>query len=110
MMIAVFLEEFAMIEGDAKVKSSAGGVQSIEHITTRRDMTPGGRMMEAAIYKVSESQLRELGNSRGKVRFYLNGSLSGKDEEVEVAASLFSDIDEYIDETKTVLKALFEDE
>ncbi len=67
-------------------------------------------MMEAAVYMVSESLLRDLGNSKGKVRFYLDGSLSKKDEEVEVAASLFSDIDAYIDETKTVLAVLFEDE
>jgi len=110
MMIAVFLKEFALIEGDAKVKSSEGGEQSIEYVSTSRDMTAGGTLMEAAIYKVSESLLRDLGHSKGKVRFYLAGSASKKDKEVEVAASLFSDIDAYIDETKTVLKALFPNE
>ena len=108
MMIAVFLDEFAIIEGDAKVRPGKGKMLSIEHVTTRRDMTPGGRMMETPIYLVTEAQLREFGNAKGKIRFYLTASES-KDEEVEVAASLFSDIDAYITETKSVLGVLFED-
>lgn len=108
MMIAVFLDEFAMIEGDATVKPGKGTeIQSIEHITTRRDMTPEGLMMEAPFYKVSEELLHDLGKAKGKVRFWLTASLL-KDEEVEVAAGLFSDIEAYIAETKTVLGALFE--
>lgn len=109
MLIAVFLDEFVMIEGDATVKPGRGEIQSIEHVTTRRDMTPEGLLMEAPIYRVSEELLRELGNSRGKIRFWLAASES-KDKEVEVAASLFSDIDEFIDETKAKLDILFEDE
>lgn len=110
MMIAVFLDEFAMIEGDATVKPGKGEIQIIEHLTTQRDMTPAGLMMEAPIYQVSEELLRELGNAKGKVRFWLSASEAKDGEvEVEVAASLFSDIDEYIAETKTELRVLFED-
>jgi len=110
MMIAVFLDEFAMIEGDATVQpGKRKEIQSIEYVTTHRDMTPEGLMMEAPIYKVSEKLLHELGEAKGKVRFWLAGS-SSKDEEVEVAAGLFSDIDAYISETKTELGVLFKDE
>ena len=110
MLIVVFLDEFAIIEGPATVKTKKGEKQTIEHLTTQRDMTPGGRMMEAAIYKVSEELLRELGNAKGKVRFWLKGKQIKKDKEVEVAASLFSDLGEYIDETKTELSVLFQDQ
>jgi len=109
MMIVVFLKEFAMIEGDAKVKTKNGEMQSIEYISTRRDMT-GGRLMEAAVYLVSEPLLHELGNAKGKVRFYLTATDAKKDVEVEVAASNFEDIDAYISETKTLLSDLFKDE
>jgi CRISPR/Cas system-associated exonuclease Cas4 (RecB family) len=105
-MIVVFLDDFAMIEGDAKVKTKNGEAQSIEYVSTRRDMI-GNRMMEAAVYLVSEPLLHELGTAKGKIRFYLAGSDSKKDVEVEVAASNFEDIDAYISETKTVLEDLF---
>ena len=111
MMIAVFLDEFAMIEGDATVQpGKRKDIQSIEYVTTHRDMTPEGLMMEAPIYRVSEQLLHELGEAKGKVRFWLAGNSSKKDEEVEVAAGLFSDIDAYISETKTVLGVLFKDQ
>lgn len=109
MLIVVFLEEFAIIEGPATVKAKKVKKQTIEHIKTQRDMTPGGKMMEAAIYRVSEELLRGLGNSSGKVRFWLKGEEVKKDVEVEVAASLFGDIGEYIDETKTELGVLFQE-
>ena len=72
-------------------------MRSIEYIKTQRDMTPDGFMMEAPVYLVSEAMLRELGNSSGKVRFLLPGAYAkGGEVEVKVAASVFSDIDEYI--------------
>lgn len=110
MLIVVFMDEFAIIEGPATVKIKGGKKHTIEHMTTQRDMTPSGRMMEAPIYKVSEELLRELGHAKGKVRFWLRGEEIKKDKEVEVAASLFSDMDAYIEETKTELAALFQDE
>lgn len=111
MLIAVFLEEFVNIEGDAKVITKKGEKRSIEYISTQRDMTPEGFMMEAPVYLVSEAMLRELGNSSGKVRFLLPAAYAkGGEVEVKVAASVFSDIDEYIAETKSVLSILFEDE
>lgn len=110
MLIAVFLDEFAIIEGPATVKIKGSKKHTIEHITTQRDMTPDGRMMEAAIYRVSEELLHELGSAKGKVRFWLQGEEIKKDKEVEVAASLFSDMDAYIEETKTELSILFQDQ
>lgn len=110
MLIVVFLDEFAIIEGPATVKIKGSKKQLIEHVKTQRDMTPGGRMMEAAIFKVSEELLRELGSARGKVRFWLQGEEIKKDIEVEVAASLFSDMDAYLTETKTALSILFQEQ
>ncbi|HEY5774622.1 MAG TPA: hypothetical protein VIS57_00930 [Xanthomonadales bacterium] len=109
MLIVVFLDDFAMIEGDAQVKTKNGETQSIEYVSTRRDMT-GNRMMEAALYLVSEQQLHELGRAKGKIRFYLAATGSKKDVEVEVASSNFEDIDAYISETKTLLGDLFKDQ
>lgn len=111
MMIVVFMDEFAMIEGNATVKPGRGEeIQSIEYVTTRRDMTWEGLMMEAPLFKVSEQLLHEFGNARGKVRFWLPGTAIKKDKEIEVAAGLFSDIEAYISETKTELGVLFKED
>jgi hypothetical protein len=111
MMIVVFLEEFQMIEGSAKVKPGRGtDTQSIEYVTTRRDMTPEGEMMEAPIYKVSEELLHVLGKAKGRVKFWLPGGLSRKDLEVKLTGSLFSDIEAYITETKSELGVLFQEQ
>lgn len=108
MLIAVFVKDFAIIEGPATVELKNGDQYKIEHIKTQRDMTPEGRLMEAAIYTVSEDLLHELGNAKGKVRFYLQGEAIRKSIEVEVAASMFDDLDAYITETKTRLAPIFE--
>lgn len=97
-----------MIEGDSRVEIKKGPTHSIEFVSTRRDMTPGGRVMEAPVYIVSESLLHDLGSAKGKTRFWLSAD-KPKEVEVEIAASLFSDIEAYIAETKTVLGVLFED-
>lgn len=110
MLIVVFMDEFAIIEGPATVQTKGGKKHTLEHISTQRDMVSSGRMMEAAYYKVSEELLRELGQAKGKVRFWMQGEDIRKDKEVEVAASLFSDMDAYIEETKTKLAVLFPDE
>jgi hypothetical protein len=111
MMIVVFMDEFAMIEGNATVKPGRGEeIQSIEYVTTRRDMTWQGLMMEAPLFKVSEQLLHDLGKANGKVRFWLSGSAIRKDKEVEVAAGLFSDIEAFITETRTELGDLFKDQ
>lgn len=109
MMVAVFLKEFAMIEGDSKVKTKKGEMYSIEYVTTRRDMTPAGKVMEAPVYIASEELLHELSNAKGKVQFWLSAE-KPKEVEAEFAASLFEDLDAYIAETKMVLSDLFEDE
>lgn len=107
MMIAVFLDEFAMIEGDAKARTKKGDEHKLEYVTIRRDMMYTGRVMEAPVYLVSEDLLHELSNAKGKVRFWLT-ALDTKDVEVEIAASLFSGVDDYIAETKSVLGTDFE--
>ena len=107
MMVAVFLKDFAMIEGDSRVEIKKGPTHSIEYISTRRDMTTNRRLMEAPVYLVSEELLHDLGSAKGKVRFWLSAE-KPKEVEVEVAASLFEDIDAYMEETKEVLAELFQ--
>jgi len=109
MMIVVFLDDFAMIEGDAKVETKDGEAYTLRYVSTRRDMTHG-KMMEAALYMVDESVLRELGQAKGKVHFYLANTDAKEDVDVKVAASNFEDIDAYIAETKTVLASLFKEQ
>jgi hypothetical protein len=109
MMIVVFLDDFAMIEGDAKVETKDGEAHTLKYVSTRRDMTHG-KMMEAALYMVDESVLRELGQAKGKVHFYLANTDAKEDVDVKVAASNFEDIDAYIAETKTVLASLFKEQ
>ncbi|MGA9574385.1 MAG: hypothetical protein WBS20_10620 [Lysobacterales bacterium] len=110
MMIVVFRDEFAIIEGDSRVETKHGEEQTIKYVSTRRDMV-SGKMMEAALYMVTEPQLREWANASGKIRFYLAATAlkKGKEVEVEVAAKNFADVDAYIAETKTVLADLFEE-
>ena len=109
MMVAVFLKEFAMLEGDSKVKTKKGEMYSLEYVTTRRDMTPAGKVMEAPVYIASEALLHELSSAKGKVRFWLSGE-NPKEVEAEFAASLFEDLDAYVAETRMVLSELFENE
>jgi hypothetical protein len=109
MMVAVFLEEFAMIEGDSKVETKKGEMYSLKYVTIRRDMTHTGKMMEAPVYLASEELLHELSNAKGKVRFWLSGE-KPKEVEAEFAAILFKDLDAYVAETRMVLSDLFEDE
>ena len=110
MMIAVFLDEFAIIEGDAKAKIKKGEFHTLKYSAIRRDMLYTGRVMEAPVYLVDEEFLHELNDAKGKVRFFVAASESKKDVEVEVAAGLFSGINEYIDETKTLLGVNVENE
>lgn len=109
MMIVVFLDDFAIIEGDAKVQTRHGEPHTIKYVSTRRDMVQG-KMMEAALYLVDEAVLEELGQAKGKVHFYLANTDAKKDVDVEVAASNFEDIGAYIAETKTVLGDLFKED
>jgi hypothetical protein len=109
MMVAVFLEEFAMIEGDAKVETKKGEMYSLEFVTIRRDMTTSGKVMEAPVYLASEELLHELSNAKGKVRFWLSAE-KPKEVEAEFAASLFENLDAYVAETRMVLSELFEEE
>ena len=109
MMVAVFRKDFAMIEGDSRVEIKKGPTHNIEYVSTRRDLTFDRRVMEAPVYIVSEALLHDLGSAKGKTRFWLSAD-KPKEVEVEIAASLFADIEAYIAETKTVLAALFEEE
>lgn len=109
MMVAVFRKEFAMIEGDSRVEIKNGPTHTITYVSTRRDMTSNRRLMEAPVYLVSEELLHDLASAKGKTRFWLSAE-KPKEVEVEIAASLFEDLDAYVEETKSVLGELFQDQ
>jgi hypothetical protein len=102
LMLVVFLDEFAMVENDAKVQIGRGDKQNMKYITTHRDVTPEGQVMEAAVYQVTEELLHNLSNADGKVRFYLASS-QAKVDRIPIVASRFSELDEYIAETQSAL-------
>ena len=97
-----------MIEGDSRLEIKKGPTHVMEYVSTRRDLTTDRRLMEAPVYLVSEAMLRDLGEANGKVFFWLAAE-DPKEVRLKIAASLFSDIDAYISETKTVLGTLFEE-
>ena len=109
MMIVVFLDEFAIIEGDSRVETKHGEPRAIKYVSTRRDMVHG-KMMEAALYLVDEAVLQELGQAKGKIHFYLANTDAKEDVDVEVAASNFEDIGAYIAETKAMLGDLIKEQ
>lgn len=109
MTVAVFLKDFAMIEGDSKVETGKDEMLGMKYVSTRRDIGSKRRMLEESVYLVNEELLHKLGSSKGKVRFWLAAD-EPKEVEVEVSADRFSDIDAYIAESKLVLGALFEEE
>ncbi len=106
-MAVVFVKDFVMVEGDASIRIGKGEIHNLEYVNTHRDITPGGMMMEAAIYRVSEELLQILGNSSGRIRFRLSAS-EAKDQEIKAMGGNFSELDEYIAETKATLGILFE--
>jgi hypothetical protein len=108
MMIAVFLKEFAMLDGDSKAKTKKGEMHDLKFVTIRRDMTLSRRMMEAPVYIVDEALLHEMANAKGKIRFWLTAEKPKDEVEVEFSAGLFEGLDEYVAETKMVLGDLFE--
>ena len=102
LMAVVFVKEFVFVEGDASIKIGKSELQTMEYVTTRRDIVYGAGMMEAAVFRVSEELLHKLANSDGTVRLYLPAAES-KDREIKATASKFSKLDEYIAETKLAL-------
>ena len=109
MMIAVFLKEFAMLDGDSTAKTKNGETHTLKFATIRRDMTINRRMMEAPVYLVDEALLHDMANAKGKVRFWLTAEKPKDEVEVEFSSGLFEGLDDYVAETKMVLGDLFED-
>jgi len=101
LMAVIFIDEFVFVEGDASIKIGKRELQNLEYVATRRDVVVGG-MMEAGVYKVNEEMLHQIANSDGGIRLYLAASES-EDRVIKANASRFSDLEDYIAETKTVL-------
>ena len=108
MTVTVTLDEFAMIEGDAKVQTKGGEMYNLEYVSTRRDIAPRRTVREMPVYIVSEAFLHELGNAKGKVTFLLSAE-DPKEVKVKFPSSKLDDLDAFIAETKIVLADQFED-
>lgn len=100
--IALYMEDFVMVEGDATFKVRGNELQTIEYVTTARDVAPDDLIVEAAVYKISEEQLLQLANAGGKVKFTVPAA-EAKDQVVKVQAVQFKEIPEYIAETKAAV-------
>lgn len=101
-MVAAFVDDWVMIEGDARIKIGKGEVQTIKHLITHKDIVDGGGLMEAAVYAVSEDMLHEIADSSGSVRLWLP-ALESEERKVKVWSGRFSKLNEFIAETKSVL-------
>lgn len=97
--IALYFEEFVMVEGDATFKVRGHDLQTLEYVTTARDIAAGDLVVEAAVYKVSEEQLLQLANASGKVKFTVP-SIDDEDQVIKVQSVQFKELPEYIAETK----------
>lgn len=102
LMAVIFVKEFVFVEGEGRIEIGKKALQNMEYVTTRRDIVYGAGMMEAAVFRVSEELLHQLANSDGTVRIYLPATES-KDRVIKATAGKFSELDEYIAETKEVL-------
>ena len=100
--IAIFVEEFVMLEGDARVKIRGHDEQTIEYVSTTRDVAPDDLVMEAAAYKVSEELLLQLADASGKVRFYVP-ALEAEELEIRVQSVQFRELVDYVAETKAAV-------
>lgn len=101
-MVGVFVTDALILEGNARIKIGDGDIQELEYISTHRDVTPQDMLLEAVVYKISEEQLRQFGTAGGYIRFFLPSEES--DElEIKFWTKRFSDIEEYIAETKETL-------
>jgi hypothetical protein len=106
--VTVTLDEFAMIEGDAKAQTKDGEMYNLEYVTTRRDVGYRREVKEMPVFLVSEAFLHELGSGKGKVTFLLSAD-NPKEVEVKFSSGKFDDIGAFIAETKIVLADQFED-
>jgi hypothetical protein len=102
LMLAVFLnEEWLMMEGDASVRFKDDSVFELDYLTTHRDLTEQGRLMEAAFFEVEEDLLRKIGNSKGSM--YFNVPAEKGDLELKFWTKRFKDMDAFLAETKATV-------
>ena len=100
--IAVFIEDFVMLEGDARVKIRGHDEQTLEYVSTTRDIAPEDLVMEAAVYKVSEELLLQLADASGKVRFYLPAN-EAEEQYIKVQSVQFKELVDFVAETKAAI-------
>ena len=101
-MLAFFLDDWLMLEGDAKIQMGDGEIKTIPYVTTRKDVTSQELLIEAVVYRADEKLLRELNESSGWIRFWVPSS-EGEELEVKFLAKRFKKLDKFIAETKETL-------
>jgi len=102
LMLAFYIEDWLMLEGDAKIKMGDGEVKTIPYVTTRKDITSTEQLIEAVVYRPSEELLREISEAGGMIKFWLPSTL-GEELEVKFRAMRFKNLDKFVDETKETL-------
>lgn len=104
MLFVVYRDEFAMIEGDARVEVKDESPRTLNYISTHRDMQRR-QLKESALYRVDEAVLRELASGKGKFYFYLANTDAKEDLKIKVSADEFEHLDAFMAETKSVFPA-----
>jgi hypothetical protein len=102
LMLAFYIKDWLMLEGDAKIKMGDSEIQTIPYVTTRKDITSTEELIEAVVYRPSEELLWELDESSGMIKFWLPSS-EGEELEVKFRAMRFKNLDKFIAETKETL-------
>ena len=101
-MIAVFLEDWLMLEGDASIQMGDDKVRELKYVTSHKDLTEQGALMEAVTFMVSEELLLEMQSSKGTFRITLPAK-EADDLELKFWAKRYKKLDEFIAETKSRL-------
>jgi hypothetical protein len=102
MMIAIFVDDWLMLEGDASIQMGDDKVRELKYITSHKDLTEQGALMEAVTFLVSEELLLEMQSSKGTFRITLPAK-EADDLELKFWAKRYKKLDKFIAETKAAL-------
>ena len=101
LMAVIYIDEFVLVEGDARIKIGKNEPRTLEYVKTSRDVS-GGKMVEAAVFLTSEDVLHEIANSSRAIRIYLPAA-EAEDQVIKANDSRFDGLEDYIAETKAAV-------
>jgi hypothetical protein len=102
MMVAIFVDDWVMLEGDASIQMGDDKVRELKYITSHKDLTEQGALMEAVTFLVSEELLLEMQSSKGTFRITLPAK-EADDLELKFWTKRYKKLDKFIAETKAAL-------